>query len=323
MKISALPAGGVGRPEVGRVGIIGLGVIGSAWAALHLAHGIDVLGYDVSADAAARALDRIERCRPALDALGLSGAEAGDLSIVDSLEEAAGRADFIQENAPENLAAKLDLYRRLDAAAPADIIIASSTSSITASQLQRPCVHPERILVGHPFAPAHIMPLVEIVAGSATCAGAPLWAQAYYRALGKQPIIVRRELPGFIANRFQTLVFEEALSLIQQGAATAQEIDAVFVNGPGLRWALYGPIALVAFAAGRDGIGASLQRFEEHSRRVLASIQPAHRGPELTRELERQTGGYRVSADPEGALEERDRLLVEAILSRTKPDAAP
>ncbi|TQM45134.1 3-hydroxyacyl-CoA dehydrogenase NAD-binding domain-containing protein [Pseudonocardia cypriaca] len=233
------------------VAVVGTGVIGASWAALFLANGFDV----VATDPAPGAEDRL---RADVAATGLDA--RGRLSFVDDVAEAVAGADFVQENGPERIEVKHDLYAAMDAAARPDVVLASSSSGLLPSAIATACTaHPERVLVGHPFNPPHLLPLVEVVPGERTGEEAVERAMAFYTGLGKKPIRLRHELPGHVANRLQAALWREAYSLVDRGVATVADIDTAIANGPGLRWALLGPFAVQHLSGGPGGIAHVLE----------------------------------------------------------------
>ena len=160
----------------------------------------------------------------------------------------------MQENAPERLDLKLDLYGEIDAVAGPDVVIASSSSGLMPTELQQGCArHPERVLVGHPFNPPHLIPLVEVVGGEATSEAAIEQAMATYASIGKSPIRIRVELPGHVTNRLQAALWREAYWLVEQGVVSVADVDRAISSGPGLRWALLGPFATQHLSGGDGG----------------------------------------------------------------------
>jgi len=307
-------AAAIGRANLKTVACVGLGLIGTSWAAVFLSRGFAVCATDTEERSWQRALPIIEANMADLARIGpVVGGWRERLRFEPNLASAVQGADFVQENGPEQEAVKVDLFTQLDCMLAPDVVIASSTSGIPMSTIQKNCRHPERCIVGHPFTPAHLVPLVEIVGGAKTSPAALQWARTFYESLGKTVVHVRKDVPGFLANRFQTLVLQEALSLVKNGVATVEEVDEAFVNGPGLRWALYGPFALTAFSAGEKGIGAALRRYKGHRENVLASIHPVEVDNALIDEVERQVGELPELKEPGKALRYRDRQLLELL----------
>jgi carnitine 3-dehydrogenase len=238
-----------------RVAVVGTGVIGASWAAWFLARGLDVDATDPSPGAEARLREAVAQHWPTLERFGLAqGASVERLRFHASLEDALREADFVQENGPERLDFKIDLFRRMDAAAPLHAILASSSSGLTVSGMQSGCAHPERVVLGHPFNPPHLIPLVEVIGGERTSADAVERAMAFYAAIGKRPIHVKREVKGHIANRLQAALWREAFHLVEQGVASVADIDTAISQGPGLRWAVMGPFMNLHLSGGAGGI---------------------------------------------------------------------
>ncbi|MEE8274863.1 MAG: 3-hydroxyacyl-CoA dehydrogenase NAD-binding domain-containing protein, partial [Alphaproteobacteria bacterium] len=213
--------------DVRRVAIVGAGVIGSGWAAHFLARGLDVVASDPHPEAQARLASAVDNAWPALERIGLAeGADRARLVFVAELEDAVADVDFVQESAPEDEALKTALLARIDAAARPDAIIASSSSGLLPSRIQAGCARPGRIVIGHPFNPVYILPLVEVLGGEQTEPQAIESAIAFYRATGKRPLHVRVEVPGYISDRLQEALWREALHMVADGVATTEEIDA-------------------------------------------------------------------------------------------------
>jgi carnitine 3-dehydrogenase len=242
---------------VQRVAVVATGVIGASWATVFLAWGLDVTASDPAPGAEDALRRAVEAQWPAMEAVGLaSGASRDRLRFASSPEDAVADAQFVQENGPERLDLKRDLFRRLDDAAPVDTILATSSSTITVSEIQDACArHPERVVLGHPFNPAHLVPLVEVAGGRATSAEAVERALRFYRALGKHPIHLRKEVRGHVANRLQAALWQEAFHLVATGVASVEDVDAAIAHGPGLRWALLGPFLNLHLSGGAGGIG--------------------------------------------------------------------
>src|ERR1700693_3497389 len=202
-----------------RVAIIGTGAIGASWSALFLAKGLDVVATDVAPNAEAALKRFIESAWPALKRLGLAtGASQSKLSFTGDLATAVKGADLVQENGPERIEFKRKLYGQLDELLPADVIIASSSSGLTMSEIQSGCrSHPERCVIGHPFNPPHLVPLVEIVGGAKTSEETIQRAWEFYLAMGKKPIRLNKEVPGHVANRLQSALSREVYHLVSEG----------------------------------------------------------------------------------------------------------
>jgi len=233
--------------------VVGAGMIGASWAALASAHGIGVSAYDPNPEAEVGFRRYIERARAQLAELGLTG--AGTVSFSADLATSLEGADFVQENGPENEAVKRKLLAEIDELLPPGAIIASSTSALVRSAIVADCARPERVVVAHPFNPPHLVPLVEIVGADPEVVTR---AAAFYRTLGRRPVVLNREMPGHIANRLASALYREAVHLVEQGVASVADIDAALCNGPGLRWALMGPHMTYHLGGGEGGIAGYL-----------------------------------------------------------------
>jgi carnitine 3-dehydrogenase len=261
---------------------LGVGVIGSGWVARALANGLDVVAWDPAPGAEAQLRANVANAWPALEKAGLKpGASQTRLHFVATIEEAVADADFIQESAPERLELKLELHAKVAAAAKPDAIIASSTSGLLPSEFYRDAKQPERCIVGHPFNPVYLLPLVEVVGGQHTSAEAIEAAKQIYAGLGMQPLHVRKEVPGFIADRLLEALWREALHLVNDGVATTGEIDDAIRYGAGLRWAFMGTFQIYTLAGGEAGMRHFMQQFGP-ALKLPWTYLPA---PELTDEL--------------------------------------
>jgi 3-hydroxyacyl-CoA dehydrogenase len=246
-----------------RIAIIGTGVIGASWTAQFLAKGLDVIATDVAPDAEASLRRFVAAAWPALERLGLSpGASQSRLAFTADLPAAVRTADFVQENGPERIDFKKKLYRQLDESLPADVIIASSSSGLTMSEIQSDCPsHPERCVIGHPFNPPHLVPLVEIVGGAKTSEATIERAAEFYTGLGKQTVRLRKEVPGHVANRLQAALAREVYYLVAEGVVSAADVDTALCWGPGLRWGIMGNMMLNHLGGGQGGIEHFFQQF--------------------------------------------------------------
>src|SRR5215469_15159711 len=242
--------------QVRRIAIIGTGVIGASWAAQYLARGFDVIAANPNPKAESQLRKNIDAAWKELTIIGLSpGATRDRLTFTSNMKEALSNADFVQENAPERPDFKIKLFSEIDDATPNDSIIASSSSGITMSVIQSGCKHPERCVIGHPFNPPHVIPLVEVeVGGKKTSPEAIQQAMFFYASIGKKPIQLRKELPGHAANRLQAALYREVVYLIEQGMLSVEDADAAVSWGPGLRWGVMGPSLLWHIGGGKGGI---------------------------------------------------------------------
>ncbi|NEB41240.1 3-hydroxyacyl-CoA dehydrogenase NAD-binding domain-containing protein [Streptomyces sp. SID14515] len=308
------PAAPCAPEDVRRVACVGAGVIGGGWAAHFLARGYDVTAWDPAPDAAVRLRRLVAAAWPALEQLGLAdGASQDRLTVTATLEEAVAEAQFVQESAPEKLDLKRDLLARLDAAAPAGTVIASSTSGYPMTDMQTEAADPGRLVVGHPFNPPYLIPLVEVVGGDRTAPAAVDWASRFYAVAGKSVITMDREVPGFIANRLQEALWREALHMVANGEATVQEIDASITEGPGLRWAVMGPMLTFALAGGEGGMAHMLDHFGPSLKSPWTRLE----APELDRALyEAVVAGCEEAADGRSIADlvaERDRGVIDVL----------
>ncbi|MEV5778614.1 3-hydroxyacyl-CoA dehydrogenase NAD-binding domain-containing protein [Streptomyces antimycoticus] len=257
-----MPSSPCAPEEVRRVACVGAGVIGGGWVAHFLGRGYDVTAWDPAPDAEEKLRRLVDAAWPALTQIGLAdGASPDRLTVAATVEEAVADAQFVQESAPEKLELKRSVLAQLDAAAPPGVVIASSTSGYPMTDMQTEAADPGRLVVGHPFNPPYLIPLVEVVGGERTDAAAVEWASRFYKVAGKSVITMERELPGFIANRLQEALWREALHMVAGGEATVKEIDDSITEGPGLRWAFMGPCLTFALAGGEGGMGHMLDHF--------------------------------------------------------------
>jgi carnitine 3-dehydrogenase len=304
---------------VRRAGVIGTGVIGGGWAAHFLRMGLDVVAFDPARGAEERLRRMIADAWPTLERLGLRpGADKDRLTFAPDLATAAAGTEFIQESTREDGPSKIRILADIDAAADPATVIASSTSGFSMTMLQRDAVHAERLVVGHPFNPPYLIPLVEVVGGERTDPAVVDWTVAFYMHIGKYGLKMTKELPGFLGNRLQEAIWREALHMVAAGEATVEEIDASITYGPGLRWALMGPCLTFHLAGGQGGMGYMLDHFG------AALLEPWTRleAPELTPELrERMVEGCLREAAGRSISElerERDDFLVDLLALRDR-----
>ncbi len=267
--------------HVKRAAVLGAGTIGASWAAWFLSRGIEVDVWDPNPEAEAYTRRYIADAWPAMQRLGMeAGASQDAWRFHPTPEAAVANADFIQENAPERLAIKRDLYARIDTALRPDAIVGSSTSGLAMSDIQAGCRNAARFAVGHPFNPPHLIPLVEVVAGRDTTADTVAWCLDFYRHIGKRPIHIRKEAPGHLANRLQAALWREAVSAVVTGLATVQDVDTAISAGPGLRWAAMGPHMTFHLGGGEGGIEHLLAQFKPAFETWWASMST----PDLSKE---------------------------------------
>ena len=272
--------------NIRRVVIIGTGVIGASWASLFLAKGLDVVATDIAPDAETALRRFVKAAWPALERLGLApGASQSRLTFTPDLPTALRSADFVQENGPERIDFKKKLYRQLDELLPADVIIASSSSGLTMSEIQSDCrLHPERCVIGHPFNPPHLVPLVELVGGAKTSEATIERATEFYTRLGKQAVRVRKEVPGHVANRLQAALAREVYYLVAEEVISVADVDKALSWGPGLRWGIMGQVLLNHLGGGQGGIEHFFEQFTKPMTAWWKVLGP----PELTAEVQRK-----------------------------------
>jgi 3-hydroxyacyl-CoA dehydrogenase len=294
-----------------RVAIVGTGVIGASWAAQYLARGFDVVATDPAPNAEANLRKYVDNAWKDLTSLGLSkGASRDRLTFTTDMNAALAKADFVQENGPERPDFKIKLFADMDEVTPVDSLIASSSSGITPSVMQSKCRHPERIVVGHPFNPPHIVPLVEVVGGTKTSPDAIRQAMAFYAAIGKKPVYLKKELPGHVGNRLQAALYREIMSLLQQDVLSVEDADVAVSYGPGLRWGVMGPSLQWHLGGGEGGI----KHFMDHLMDPLVAMIKTLGTPDVTPELKqtivagvvREAGNHSVDE----LAEEENRQLI-------------
>lgn len=269
------------------VAVVGTGVIGASWAAHLLGRGLDVIATDPAPGAEERLRADVAAHWPTITRLGLAdGASPDRLRFTTDVAAAAAAADFVQENGPERPEVKEALFATLDAAARPDVVLASSSSGLLPSAIARgAAAHPERVLVGHPFHPPHLIPLVEVVPGERTAEVAVDRAMTFYTAIGKRPIRLRHELPGHVANRLQAALWREAYSLVDRGVASVADIDTAIAHGPGLRWAVLGPFANQHLSGGTGGLAHVLEHLGPPTEAWWRDLGDPKLTPELVAKL--------------------------------------
>lgn len=299
---------------VRRVAVIGAGTIGASWAAWFLARGLEVTASDPAPQGEAFLRRYIAEAWPALTRLGLApGASPAALRFERDPAASVAGADFVQESGPEREEVKKDLLRQLDAVLDPAVLIASSSSGLLMSVLQEGLRHPERCIIGHPFNPPHLIPLVEVVGGKRTAPAAIARAMEFYSAAGKHPIHIKKEVKGHLANRLQAALLREAAHLVAEDIGDVADVDAAIAYGPGLRWAIMGPLLTFHLAGGAGGIEHAMAHLSGPLQSWWADLGT----PELTSDLQRKIidGVHaealgRSIADLAGT---RDRLLLDLL----------
>ena len=310
---------------VERIAIIGAGTIGASWAAHFLARGMHVGIWDPGPGSEARARRFVADAWPALERLGLApGADAARLEWHADLSAALDGAQFVQESAPEDTSLKLELYARFDAALADDAIMSSSTSGLLMSELQAGRAGGARYVVGHPFNPPHLIPLVEVLGGADTAGEAVDWAMEFYAAHGKMPIRLNKEVPGHLVNRLQAAIWREAIDAVVSGLASVEDVDKAIANGPGLRWALMGPHQIFHLAGGPGGMRNFLEHFGPNIENWWRDMRSVELTPEVQAAL---VEGIDAECAGRGVAElaaERDARLLDLLelKSRTRRASA-
>ncbi|MFF7749124.1 3-hydroxyacyl-CoA dehydrogenase NAD-binding domain-containing protein [Streptomyces sp. NPDC007971] len=310
------------RP-VQRVAIVGTGTIGASWATHYLVRGFDVTATDPAPTAETALRSYVEAAWDAAASIGLApGASRERLSFTADMRQAVADADLVQENAPERPELKVKLFAEIDDASPPDAIIASSSSGITMSTIQADCRHPERTVIGHPFNPPHIVPLVEVVGGTRTAPETVQDVMSFYAAIGKKPIHLKKELPGHVANRIQAALYREVVYLVQEGVLDVADSDDAVSWGPGLRWGVMGPHLLWHLGGGEGGI----QHFMDTLMPRMVSSWQDLGTPDFTPELQETiVAGVLKEADSHSVHElaaRRDAMLSALLAVRAQHDAS-
>ena len=308
-----------------RIGLIGTGSVGSGWAAVYVARGYDVVASDPAPDAEKRARVFIADTWDALQKLGVASADRFPderLSFVAMPADVASSADLVHENAPEDLALKQSLYDEIEAAASTTLVIASSTGGIPPTQLQAKMRHPERLVVCHPFNPPHIVPLVEIIGGEKTAPAIVDWALRFFRALGKKPIRVDKEVTAFLTNRLQFALLREAVHCVAEGIASPQAIEDAMRYGLGPRWAVMGALTTFTLAGGAGGMPHVLTIAPELQKWMDALGSPKLTAPDVQAALIKASAEITQGQSLTDLMAWRNDKLVD-LLRAVNPDDKP
>jgi carnitine 3-dehydrogenase len=302
-----------------RIAIVGTGVIGASWASYYLAHGFDVVATDPAPGAEEKLRKYVEEYWGPLTKAGLSpGASIDRLKFAANMQEALSDADFVQENGPERPDFKKKLFADMDAIAPSHCILASSSSGLTMDVIQADCKQPERCVIGHPFNPPHIIPLVEVVGGAKTSEETIQRTMDFYAAVGKKAVRLNKALPGHVANRLQAALYKEVLYLVQQGVLSVEDADIAVCYGPGLRWAMMGPSLQWHLNGGAGGI----QHFMEHLMGPMAGLIGILSAPDITDELKKTIAdGVLLEAGSrsvESLAGQENELILDLLADRAK-----
>jgi len=309
----------VANTQIRNIAIVGTGLIGASWAAQYLARGLDVIATDPAPNAEANLRKSVDEAWDLLTVVGLaSGATRNRLTFTADMKEAVSTADFVQESVPERAVLKAKVFAQMDEVAPPHAILASSASGITMDIIQSNCKHPERCVIGHPFNPPHVIPLVEVVGGAKTSEAAIEQTMTFYASIGKKPIRLRKSVPGHVGNRLQAALYREVLYLIQQGVLSVEDADIAVSYGPGLRWGVMGPSLQWHLGGGAGGIRHFVEQFMEGFAGLMRKLEM----PEITSEL-RQTIIEGVLKEANGQSVEQlaqveNKLVLELLALRAK-----
>ena len=303
------------------IAVIGCGLIGESWSALMSAYGHDVVAWDPSGHSAERFFERVDPARAQVRATDSAGtSRQGKLTLATTLDEALAGARWVQENAPESVSLKAELYNRIEEVVDDATVIASSTSSLTWSELSAGLRHQHRFITAHPFNPPHLMPLVEIYASNKQVSDQ---AVAFYKGLGREPVTLARDAAGHIANRLASALWREAVNIVAEGIADVASVDKALVNGPGLRWSVIGAHMAYHLGGGAGGMDAYLKHLGPSQERRWADLGSPKLTPEvcalLVEGVREEAAGRSISS-----LEAlRDKALIRALSAREgKNDAA-
>ncbi len=300
--------------QINTIGIVGSGVIGASWSALFLAAGYDVINYDPDPDNASKTEAYIDQAWGSLTGLGLITEQASPNRIryVDRVADAAEGAQFIQESVPERIEIKHDTYRLLEPALEEGAIVATSSSGLLIKDMQAAWQDPSRFILGHPFNPPHLIPLVELLGNDKTAPDVLDIAAKFYENCGKETIRVLKEVPAHVANRLQAALWREAISLVAEGVASVEDVDKAVTAGPGLRWSVMGPHMLFSLGSGGGGIGTFCERFGPSFKTWWQTMGSPELTPEVIAMLEKGIAEEEQGRDFKSLSEERDRKLIAA-----------
>ncbi len=305
--------------EIKQVAVLGAGVIGASWTSLFLAAGLKVNVYDPADNAEQSVRDYVKRAWPTLEALNMTPqGDPENLAFNDDPAQAVVGAQFVQESVPERLPIKHDLYAKIEDSLDPEAIVASSASGLMLSEMQQGWKNPARFLLGHPFNPPHLIPLVELLTNEKTEKGVMKQAEAFYQQIGKVTIRVKREVTAHVANRLQAALWREAIYLVESGVASVEDVDKAVWAGPGLRWAAMGPHMLFHLGAGEGGLKEFCNRYRDSFHRWWDDMGDAELTPELAESLATGVEDEAAGKDVQTAAAERDALIV-AMLQGTQP----
>ena len=307
------------------VGIVGSGVIGASWSALFLAAGHNIVNYDPDPDNEAKTKAYIANAWPSLEQLGLvkDGADQNAVSFVSSAVEAVRDADFVQESVPERLPIKLEIYREIEPALGKDVIVATSSSGLLLKDMQDGWQDPSHFILGHPFNPPHLIPLVELLGNDHTQDGVLDKAADFYETAGKVTIRVLKEVPAHVANRLQAALWREAISLVAEGVASVEDVDKAVTAGPGLRWSVMGPHMLFSLGSGGGGIKTFCERFGPSFHTWWQSMGDVALTPDVIEMLQHGIEKEEQGRDFASLAAERDAKLIASQIAQQSVDRQP
>ena len=307
-------------PEiVSVVGIVGSGVIGASWASLFLARGLSVDLFDKAGDVETTTISFIRRAWPQLQALDMVAdglhldSALTRLTMCDSAAAAVSRAEFIQESVPEKLPVKHATYAEIEPALRPDAVVSTSSSRLLLGDMQQGWQDPSRFILGHPFNPPHLIPLVELLGNEHTSEGVLEWAAGFYESCGKETIFVRKEVPAHVANRLQAAVWREAIHLVAEGVASVADVDKAMRAGPGLRWSVMGPHMLFNLGSGGLGIDGFCDRYGDSFQVWWDSLGSPQLSPEIAQQLADGIAEEEAGRSFDALVAERDAKLIAAM----------
>ena len=294
--------------------VLGAGVIGASWTALFLASGRSVAVYDPSPEVETTVKAYIKNAWPVLTKLRLTeNGNPDNLTFHQTPTEAIANASFIQESVPDRIELKHALYREIESAIEAEAVIASSASGLTLSEMQEGFTKPAPLVLGHPFNPPHLIPLVEVMGNERTGSGVVEKAEQFYKAVGKVTIRVNKEVPGHVANRLQAAVWREAIHMINSGVASVEDVDTAMWAGPGLRWSVMGPTMLFHLGAGEGGLEEFCERYTPSFNRWWDDLGELHLDADIAKKLVEGVAAEANGVSGEELAEKRDQMLADSL----------
>jgi ketoreductase RED1 len=306
----------------GTAAVVGAGIIGVSWATLFAARGLHVRVTDPRDDVEQVVQHSVRQFARTLPEGARDPDELlGRIAVVGGVEAAVDGVDVVQENGPERLDLKQELFARIERAAPADALLLSSTSGLMPSDMARDLPDPGRVVVGHPFNPPHVVPLVEVVPGEHTTTELVHSVVAFYASLGKRPVVLRKEIGGFVANRLQSAVFRESVHLVLSGVVTPEELDTVVTSSVGPRWATAGPFESMDLGGGPGGLRHLLEHLGPGMARRWKDLGEPELTPEVVEQLSRATEERFAGQDYDRRTERRDRLQLAVLAARERAAA--